>query len=101
MPTESLRRLSNFGAPMEEVAVEDFANPNLIFQIGIEPHRIDIMMDVKGLDFSRAWQNRTEARFEDVVISVVSKSDLLTSKTAAGRPQDLIDAERLQNSDEV
>jgi hypothetical protein len=93
--------LSNFGAPMQEVGVEDFANPNLIFQIGIEPHRIDIMMDVKGLDFTRAWQNRAEAKFENVVIPVVSKSDLLMSKTAAGRPQDLIDAERLKESDEA
>ena len=93
--------LSNFGAPMQRVAVEDFANPDLIFQIGIEPHRIDIMMHVKGLDFSHAWQKRTEAKFEDIVIAVVSKPDLLISKTAAGRPQDLIDAERLKESDEA
>lgn len=88
--------LAEFGAPMNSVTVEDFANPELVFQIGIEPHRIDIMMHVKGLEFSQAWANRVEAMFEDVAILLVSKEDLLTSKTAAGRPQDLIDAAQLR-----
>jgi hypothetical protein len=90
------RALADFGAPMKSVTVEDFTNPELVFQIGIEPHRIDIMMHVKGLEFSQAWANRVEATFEDVAILLVSKEDLLISKTAAGRPQDLIDAAQLK-----
>ena len=90
------RALAEFGAPMKSVTVEDFTNPELVFQIGIEPHRIDIMMHVKGLEFSQAWANRVEAKFEDVAILLVSKEDLLISKTAAGRPQDLIDAAQLK-----
>jgi hypothetical protein len=93
--------LSAFGAPMNTVTIEDFANPELVFQIGIEPHRIDIMMQVKGLEFSKAWSRRREAEFEDVSMLLVSREDLLISKTAAGRPQDLIDAERLRLSDET
>jgi hypothetical protein len=93
--------LSAFGAPMNTVTIEDFANPDLVFQIGIEPHRIDIMMQVKGLEFSKAWSRRNEAEFEDVSMLLVSREDLLISKTAAGRPQDLIDAERLRLSDEI
>ena len=90
------RALADFGAPMKSVTVDDFTNPELVFQIGIEPHRIDIMMHVKGLEFSQAWANRVEATFEDVAILLVSKEDLLISKTAAGRPQDLIDAAQLK-----
>jgi hypothetical protein len=45
--------LAEFGAPMNEVQVEDFANPELVFQIGIEPLRIDIMMGIKGLNVFR------------------------------------------------
>lgn len=93
--------LSEFGAPMNAVTTEDFANPELVFQIGIEPHRIDIMMQIKGLEFSQAWSRRQEAKFEDVSVFLVSKEDLLISKTAAGRPQDLIDAERLRLSDKL
>lgn len=95
------KALAEFGAPMDGVTVEDFANPDLVFQIGIEPERIDIMMHVKGLEFSKAWAQRVEAEFEDVSLTLVSKEDLLTSKKAAARPQDMIDADHLRQSDEI
>src|SRR6266704_2948821 len=93
------KALSDFGAPLDDVSVEDFSNPELVFQVGIEPHRIDVMMNIKGLEFSIAWSHRLEAKMEDVTIFLLSKEDLLISKTAAGRPQDLIDADRLRQSD--
>jgi len=92
------KALAAFGAPMNAVTVEDFSNSDLVFQIGIEPHRIDVMMQIKGLEFPEAWSRRFESEFEDVKINLVSKQDLLTSKVAAGRPQDLIDADRLRPS---
>ena len=95
------KALAEFGAPMTDVTVADFTNPELIFQMGIEPHRIDIMMQVKGLDFSQAWSHRVETKIEDVPILLVSKDDLLISKTAAGRPQDLIDVAQLKKSNEI
>ncbi len=95
------KALAEFGAPMDGVTVADFANPDLVFQIGIEPERIDIMMSIKGLEFSQAWSNRVEADFEDVSMTLVSKEDLLISKTAAARPQDMIDADHLRQSDEI
>lgn len=93
--------LAEFGAPMNSVTVEDFVNPELVFQIGIEPHRIDIMMGIKGLEFSDAWPRRVETRFEDVAINLISKGDLLIAKKAAGRPQDLIDADELRLSQDL
>src|SRR5437660_2963694 len=59
------RALADFGAPTGGVTVEDFTNSDLIFQIGIAPHRIDIMMGVKGLNFAEAWSRRVETKFED------------------------------------
>ncbi len=88
--------LAEFGAPMDNITPADFTNQKLVFQIGIEPHRIDIMMGIKGLEFSDAWSHRVEARFEDITINLISKGDLLIAKKAAGRPQDLIDAEALR-----
>src|SRR5205807_8360018 len=84
--------LSEFGAPLNAVTPEDFTKTDLIFQIGLAPHRIDVLMAVKGLEFAKAWERRVEASFEDVTMNLVCKEDLLTSKEAAGRPQDLIDA---------
>ena len=93
--------LAEFGAPMNEVQVEDFANQELVFQIGIEPLRIDIMMGIKGLEFSDAWPQRVETKFEDVAMNLISKEDLLIAKRALGRPQDLIDADQLKLSQDL
>ncbi len=90
--------LAEFGAPMDEVQVQDFANPELVFQIGIEPLRIDVMMGIKGLEFSDAWPHRVETTFEDESMNLLSKEDLLLAKIAAGRPQDLIDVDQLKLS---
>jgi hypothetical protein len=93
--------LSDFGAPLQEVTPEDFTRTELIFQIGLAPHRIDILMAVKGLEFARAWEHRVEASLEDVTMSVVSKEDLIIAKEAVGRPQDLIDAAALRKGNAV
>jgi len=90
--------LADYGAPMDEARVEDFTNQDLVFQIGIEPHRIDVLMAIKGLCFAEAWARRVEAKFEEVTMTIVSKEDLLVSKEAAGRPQDLLDAEALRQA---
>jgi hypothetical protein len=39
---------------------------------------------------------RFQARFEDVVVPVLGREDLLVNKRAAGRLQDLADVERLE-----
>jgi hypothetical protein len=43
--------LKEFGAPLANITVKDFTMPTLVFQIGIEPSRIDILMGLKELDF--------------------------------------------------
>jgi hypothetical protein len=93
--------LAEFGAPMSEVTPEDFTRADLIFQLGLAPHRIDVLMAVKGLEFEKAWGRRVEASFEEVTFNLVSKEDLLVSKEALGRPQDMIDADALRKSDDV
>jgi Nucleotidyl transferase of unknown function (DUF2204) len=90
--------LQRFGAPLRDLKVEDLTTPGIIFQIGVEPNRIDLLTDIEGLDFESAWQRRVAATYGDVPISILSLDDLLASKRAAGRPQDLLDAEWLERS---
>ena len=92
------KALADFGAPMDGVSPQDFTNPELIFQIGIEPHRIDVLMAVKGLQFAEAWNRRVTSEFDDERMTLVSKEDLLVAKEAMGRPQDLLDAEALRRA---
>jgi hypothetical protein len=92
------KALADFGAPMEEVTPKDFTNEELVFQLGIEPHRIDVLMAVKGLGFAEAWNRRVTSEFDGEGMTLVSKQDLLVAKEAMGRPQDLLDAEALRRA---
>lgn len=90
--------LTRFGAPLTDVTVDQFTVEDMIYQIGVAPNRIDIMMSVAGVDFEAAWPNRTESTYDGVPIHILGREDLIRSKQAAARPQDLLDATRLQDS---
>lgn len=88
--------LKDFGAPLTDITIEDFTIPTLVFQIGIEPSRIDILMGLKNLDFDKCWENRAFSKLGDLEIYFISLDDLIFNKQLAGRPQDLRDVENLK-----
>ena len=55
--------LAEFGAPTKEIHSSDFTEPEVFFQIGIEPVRIDIMTSVSGLEFVPAWDRKVIVDF--------------------------------------
>src|SRR4051812_1317630 len=48
--------LARFGAPLSGLSKADLQAPDVVFQIGIEPNRIDILTSIDGVDFDGAWQ---------------------------------------------
>ncbi|MBN1567453.1 MAG: hypothetical protein JXA73_06375 [Acidobacteria bacterium] len=88
--------LMRFGAPLADLTLADLSNPDIVFQIGIEPNRVDILLDVKGLNFQEAWERRASGTYEDQKIHVLSYEDVVHSKKASGREQDILDAYRLE-----
>jgi hypothetical protein len=68
--------------------------------MGNPPLRLDVMMSIPGLTFETAWANREEVHLEGLVIPFISKTDLIRSKEASGRPQDLIDAKELRKANQ-
>ena len=88
--------LKEFGAPLSNITIEDFTIPANVFQIGIEPSRIDILMGLKQLNFEECWTRRAASSLGDLEIYFISLDDLIFNKQLAGRPQDLRDAEILQ-----
>jgi hypothetical protein len=52
-------------------------------------------MGIPGVHFEECWNRRTEVDFDGLKVIFISKQDLIASKRAAGRPQDLIDADLL------
>lgn len=41
--------LSDFGAPLQDLTADDLSRPGLIFQIGVEPIRIDVITAIAGV----------------------------------------------------
>src|SRR5688572_11794358 len=58
-----LRALGAFGAPLQDLSVQDLSLPGLIFQIGVPPVRIDVLTSIDGVEFEEAWRDRLEASF--------------------------------------
>jgi len=95
------RALATFGAPLHELKIADLANAGTIFQIGVEPVRVDIITSVDGVEFDEAWPARIHAEYANEPVAVISREHLIRNKKTAGRPQDLADVdalERLENS---
>ncbi len=89
--------LASFGAPMAEIAVEDFSTAGVVFQIGIAPQRIDVMTSVSGVDFDDAWPNRLVADLDGLRANIIGRDQLLQNKIASGRPKDIVDVELLRS----
>jgi hypothetical protein len=93
-----LAALADFRAPLHDLTADDLARPGLIFQIGVEPLRIDIITAIDGVEFSEAWPERVPARFADQEAAVLSREHLLINKRATARDQDLLDVKWLEKN---
>lgn len=90
------KALLAFGAPLDDLSVEDLSVPDVVFQIGIEPARIDLLTSLTGLRFEDAWQSRQTFDVEGRALPFLSRADLIRNKSALGRPRDLADLDDLR-----
>ncbi len=90
--------LAEFGAPLDDLSVEDLATPGVVFQIGVEPSRIDILTSISGVEFNSAWRRRQSIELEGISLNVIGRTDLIVNKRASGRTKDLADAETLDST---
>lgn len=98
--SENARRvrsaLARFGAPVEELTVEELTQTDFFFQIGVAPRRIDILTSVDGLTFEEAWAEREHLDLDGIPVPVLSRRHLIVNKKATGRLKDLADVEALE-----
>ena len=88
--------LGRFGAPLHQLNLADLTATETVFQIGVEPNRIDLLTTVEGVDFEQAWARREHSTYGDIPIFIIALRDLMKAKLQAGRPQDLLDLEALK-----
>src|SRR5262245_53602929 len=87
--------LASFGAPLQEIAEEDFFRPGVVFQIGVPPGRIDILTELTGVTFAEAWPEREAGSFGDLTVDFIGRDAFVRNKRATGRAKDLGDLEGL------
>lgn len=95
------RALGLFGAPLDQLNVADLTRPDLVYQIGVEPNRIDILTTIDGVTFEEAWPSRVTARIDDLDVPILGREQLIRNKRALGRTKDLADIEALEAQGEA
>lgn len=92
------RALLRFGAPVRahDIHADDFATPGLVYQIGLPPHRIDIITEISGVSFDEAVRDAVIGHLGPQPVSCIGLDALIRNKRAAGRPKDLADVAALE-----
>jgi len=62
--------------------------------------RLDVRTSTPGVSFDDAWRNRKTVTYHDQEFFILSKSDLIASKRAAGRDVDMEDVRLLELPEE-
>ncbi|MBM4166122.1 MAG: hypothetical protein FJ218_04280 [Ignavibacteria bacterium] len=74
----------------------DFLDRNNIIQLGIEPNRIDILMELVGVNFETCYNSKIVIEVDGIKINVIDRDNLIKNKHSVGRLSDLADAEQLK-----
>jgi hypothetical protein len=92
-----IRALQAFGAPLKQhgVSADDFEAPDVVYQIGLPPRRIDLLTSISGVSFDEAWASRTEHRVHGRSVAFLGRAMLVQNKRATGREKDLVDVHLL------
>jgi hypothetical protein len=89
---------AEFGMPYIDVTPEDFSREGLQYMIGRAPVLFDFLTSLPGLEFTQSWERRKEDHSEGFPVNYLSKSDLITAKRLANRPQDIADLDEMERA---
>ncbi|MEO5913229.1 MAG: hypothetical protein ABIS50_03280 [Luteolibacter sp.] len=89
-----------FGVPMVGVIQADFEKEGLQYLIGMPPSQIDFLTSLPcPFNFEDAWQNRESRTSGGITLHFLGKTELITAKKIANRPQDLADLDEIRRVD--
>jgi hypothetical protein len=89
------RVVRKFGFASTGLKASDFGTADQVIQLGVAPHRIDILTGLSGLVFSEAWEKRVHFTLDGLTVPFLDRESLRANKRATGRPQDMADLETL------
>ena len=85
--------LHKFFGNLPEIKEENFLDEDRMSQFGVEPLRIDFLVEISGIDFDDAYERREIIQYSGLPVPFISLPDLLINKRASGRNKDLGDLE--------
>jgi predicted nucleotidyltransferase len=90
--------MNNFGLSASLIGSQRFLNAAKydVFTFGRPPVAIDIVTEINGVEFEDAFNNKEVVEVDGLQINLISKIDLIKTKTAVGRYKDLDDLENLK-----
>lgn len=90
--------LEAFGAPLHALELQDLYSPEVVFQIGLPPNRIDLLTSISGVAFDDAWRDRIIVTVSGQDVPTIGRDDFIRNKKAVGRPRDLADVAELEET---
>ena len=87
------KALYEFGAP--PIDEDHFITPGNVYRMGRHPIQIDVLSHAIGIDTAKSLKRAETINIDNISIKVISFDDLIESKKATGRLQDLADVEKL------
>ena len=89
--------LRAFGAPLDDLRLDDLCSAETFFIMGRPPNQIDIITSIDGVTFEEAWASRVPSLYCEVPVNYIGKMEFIANKRAAGRPQDFADIAYLED----
>jgi hypothetical protein len=95
-----IKAFSQFGLPVFDMTEERFLDVDTadVFTFGRPPVSIDIITELKGVEFKDAFSHAIQFDENGLLIRFLHLNNLIQAKKAAGRHKDLDDLEKLTSS---
>jgi len=88
---KAIAAIRDFGFSSLGLTEADLLDSENVIQLGYPPNRIDILTDLPSVSFENCFEQRKEVEIEGITINFIDAENLITTKEAAGRPQDKLD----------
>ena len=86
------KSLAEFGAPLAQFTVADFADGKTISRFGVPPICFEVIQKIDGVDFDSVYADSVTVLIDgEIPARYISAEHLIRNKLASGRPQDLAD----------
>lgn len=92
---------AEFGLPVFDMTEQNFLNVDAadVFSFGRPPVSIDIITELKGVNFDKAFPQAQIFNEDGLMIRFLHLNNLIEAKKAAGRHKDLDDIEKLTSNE--